>query len=173
LGTAQRENENVLTELDKLRMVSKSLEIELERALEKVNNLEKEVNKKSTIIDILEKGDVDVKGLVQAEIEKTKVRWLGWPEGGIIEEIDLVLSNHSNETLHDIHVEVDIRKGYELVVKAKQLPVKKELKPKEITKYKVNLFKYLRHKGEYQIEVRVFSNNPVREFGIIEKTISL
>ncbi len=173
LSTAQKENEDVMKEIDKLRLTSKSLEVELERALEKVTTLEKEVNKKTAIIDIMEKGDAEIKGLIQGEIEKTKVRWLGWPEGGIIEEIDLSLTNHSLETLNDIHVEVSIRKNFDLVARAKQLPVKKELKPKEIVKYKVNLFKYLKQKGEYQIELRIFSNNPVREFGIIEKTISL
>ena len=162
-----------MKEVDKLRLTSKSLEIELERALEKVNSLEKEVNKKEAIIDIMEKGDADIKGLIQGKIENAKLRWLGWPEGGIIEEIDLSLINNSSETVYDVCAEMSIRKRFDLIARIKELPVKKELKPKEIVRYKVNLFKYLRQRGEYLIEIRIYSNNPVREFATIEKTISL
>jgi len=151
----------------------KGLELEIENEKKKLNEIKKELCQKDTVIQILEKGEVEIKGIVQTEIDSAKVRWLGWPEGGVIEEIDLSLVNNCLDTIKDIHVDVIVSNKDGPVLKLDKMPTKKQLLPKEKAHYKIHLFKYVKKRGKYYINVRTYSNNPVREFDIKEKTITI
>lgn len=121
---------------------------------------------------MLGKEEVDIKGLVQTELNNAKVKWMGWPEGAILEELDLNLVNNTTDTLKDIHIDVSI-KGPNHFSRLDKLPAKKELKGKENTHFKVHLFKYLKTRGKYYITIRTYSTDPVREYDLKEKTITI
>lgn len=171
--TLEYENQSLKKELEHLRLKIKSLEVENEIKRQKCFELEQEVNQKDTVIELLEKGEVEINGIVQTIIDNVKVRWLGWPEGGVLEEVDLTIVNNSLDTLKNIILNLLIVKEGTILAKVEEIKTKSELKPKERVNYKINLFKYLKKQGKYIVQIRTYSKELGRELNVSEKTIVL
>ncbi|PIU22256.1 MAG: hypothetical protein COT14_02190 [Candidatus Diapherotrites archaeon CG08_land_8_20_14_0_20_30_16] len=169
----QKEIDLLRCENETLKVNLKGIELDIEKEKQKVDEIKKELAQKDTIIQIMERGEIEIKGIVQTKIDGAKVRWLGWPEGGVLEEIDLSIINNSLDTLRNIHIDLSVRNSESLITRLDKLPAKRTLGPKEKITYKVNLFKYLKKRGTYNITVRLYSTSPPRELDLKEKTIIL
>jgi len=77
------------------------------------------------------------------------------------------------ETIKNIHIDLSITGQAGLLLRFDKAPIRKQLLPKERTHYKIHLFKYVRKRGTYYINVSAYSNDPVREFDTKEKTITI
>lgn len=167
----QNENTSLKKHLEHLKLKVKSLEIENETHKQKKRELEQDVNQKATIIELLEKGEIEISGICHAIIENVKTKWLGWPDGAIIEEIDISIVNNCLDELKGIHLDLYISKDAKVIHKMEGIKTKKDIKPKGKISCKIHLFKSLKKKGPYVLTLKTYSEDLGKELNVLEKTI--
>lgn|GEM_PF-5745149 len=151
------------------------LETELEKVKEDKANVEKEYLKarntivqKDAIIELLQKPEYEYKGIVSLDLERIKSKWVGWPEGSNLEEIDFVLVNNSNEEIKHVFADIYISDEYNNHYKCEGIKVSSLLEPKGRISKKIHLFKQLKNRGKYKVELRIFMKGHDKE--IAEQT---
>ncbi len=149
-------------------MKIKSLLEENKELKSKLDSIKEDVQKKDAVIDLLQKPEYDYKGLVSFDVDRVKAKWIGWSEGANLEEIDFTLINNGGESLSDITLDIHVQdeRGNSFLYNGYK--VKKELIPRERVSRKVHLFKQLKKKGNYKVEVRVYMQGHDKE--IAEQT---
>ncbi len=167
----QNENTSLKKHVEHLKLKVKSLEIENETHKQKKHDLEQDVNQKATIIELLEKGEVEISGICHAVIENVKTKWLGWPDGAIIEEVDVTVLNNSLDELKGMHLDLYISKDNKIIHKLEGIKTKKNIKPKGKISCKIHLFKSLKKKGAYILTLKTYSEDLGKELNCLEKTI--
>ncbi len=167
----QNENTSLKKHVEHLKLKVKSLEIENETHKQKKHELEQDVNQKATIIELLEKGEVEISGICHAVIENVKTKWLGWPDGAIIEEVDVTVLNNSLDELKGVHLDLYVAKDNKIIHKMEGIKTKKDIKPKGKISCKIHLFKSLKKKGVYVLTLKTYSESLGKELNCLEKTI--
>lgn len=169
----QNENASLKKHLEHLKLKVKSLEVENETHKQKKRDLEQDLNQKETIIELLEKGEVEISGIAHTIIDNVKTKWLGWPDGAIVEEVDVKIINNSLDELKGIHLDLYISKNGLIVHKIEGVKTKKDIRPKGETSCKIHLFKTLKKKGAYLLTLKTYSESLGKELNCVEKTIVL
>jgi len=147
---------------------AKRLQEDTEALASKVEQLKEEINKKDAIIELLQKPEYEYKGLVTLDIERVKAKWIGWSEGANLEEIDFNVINNSTDSIKNVHMDIYIEDAAGNNYTYKGYKIKSHMEPKERLSRKLHLFKQLKRKGNYKIEVRVFMHGHDKE--IAEQT---
>jgi hypothetical protein len=130
---------------------------------ELVKTLEREISKKNVVIQLLQKTEYDYNSILGLEVENVRVKWVGWPEGGVFEEVNCSLINHGSESLKDLTLEMTVEDIDGNSFKVDKIPVNYNLKPKQKFNKKISLFKHLKKKGNYKLTLRAFKENYPKE----------
>lgn len=167
----QNENVSLKKHVEHLKLKVKSLEIENETHKQKKHELEQDLNQKATIIELLEKGEIEISGICHTIVDNIRTKWIGWPDGAIIEEVDVTIVNNSLDELKGIHLDLYLTKDNKILHKVEGIKTKKDIKPKGKTSCKIHLFKSLKKKGAYVLTLKTYSESLGKELNCLEKTI--
>lgn len=159
----EKEIFDVSSDVDAQRLELQKLQEEKAKVQKELDDMKKEVTKKDTIIDLLQKSEYDYKGMVTFNIERINAKWIGWPEGANLEEIDYVIVNNSDQILSGITMDVYIEDADNYHYKLENINIKAQLHPKERISRKFHMFKQLKKRGNYKVELKIYVDNRSKE----------
>lgn len=141
----------------------KKLEDSKAELVTKVDDLRQEINKKDAIIELLQKPEYEYKGILTLNIERVKANWIGWSEGANLEEIDFSVVNNGTDSMQDVFVDIHLEDSRGNSYTYKGYKIRAHLAPKERVSKKVHLFKQLKRKGNYKLELKVYKGGHDKE----------